>query len=66
LILFWIAFVGALAVILLGVDFYFHLIGRATLSRTIHDAAKKHPIITFVFGAVVGFLMWHFFVQNYC
>jgi hypothetical protein len=63
--LFWIVFVGGLLALLLGVDLYFKLHGRKTLSHTIHDAAKDRPIFVFSLGMIVGLLVWHFFASNY-
>jgi uncharacterized integral membrane protein len=63
---FWVAVVGALVAILLGIDVFCKLTGRKTLSRVVHDAASEWPIISFILGVIVGGLAWHFFVPGGC
>lgn len=63
--MFWPLFAGGLLALMLGVDVYFKLTGRRTLSHVIHDAAKGRPIVVFFLGTIVGLLVWHFFASNY-
>lgn len=47
------------AALLIGWDLYVWKVPDATISEVVLSAARRHPVIPFLFGVLMGHLFWY-------